>query len=94
MNLHPNALSAIDLAFCGAASLFSHIYIQDLGFYSRVVIIIKNFKVFLENQMIHSLIVILDSDGQDKTRLVWVLVIAAIAAREKPECRWFVEKLR
>jgi len=91
LNKNLTTLSQIDRACCGAASIFSHIYLRDLGFNTQIVgILVANFKIELEGA-IHE---VTSSAGKDDwLKLLWVLAIAGISAFGKSERGWFVGKL-
>jgi hypothetical protein len=96
INLQPDLENTtnIDRACCGAASIFSHIYLRDLGFYTGIIlIIVRNFRASVDT-VVEEVLADVDAERADLMRLVWILVIAAISAFEKPERAWFVGKLK
>lgn len=81
----------LDTACCVAASIFAHVYLRDLGFFSKVVdIMITRFKSSLEDISSEGL----DEDVEGRITLFWALIIAGISAFGKSERLWFVERLR
>lgn len=83
--------SKLDTACISAASIFTHVHLRDLGFYSKVVGDLTSvFKDKLDGILREGL----EADEQEDGRLFWVLVVGGLCAFGKEERRWFVERLR
>ena len=78
--------SLLDKACCGAASLFSHVYLRDLGFRVAIVrVVVRKFKESLEAVVEEVFDNLAGMEEGDTTKLLWVLVIAGISASGMPE---------
>ncbi|TAQ87701.1 hypothetical protein B7494_g3981 [Chlorociboria aeruginascens] len=79
----------IDIACAFAGICFSYSCFQDISFKSRI---IGNFVSRLKNAIDKA--VEKESDFLPASRLLWALVLGGMAAEEKDERGWFVEKFK
>jgi hypothetical protein len=90
-SLEPGAAD-LDIACYIAASIYVDAYMRDLGFQSRIVaVMVSRLKSLLELKILPS------SNHHDeyaKTILFWILVVGAIAAKNKTEQQWFLDNFR
>ena len=84
--------SKLDTACCMAASIYSHVYLRDLGFYSKVSqVLIRRFRGWLEGAFAEVLATALEEE--ELPQLFWILIIAVIPAADQTERKWFANWL-